>query len=212
MPRRDPPRVMPASSSLMRKRAAMPASKLKKLGATKLSEMDAKPDANARESGSGASLAMRPPDRRGAIADLPRASHTSHDAGGALEPTPAFEPGTPSPTVRHDAAFSAPSNGYCRHRSFASRRERAPVERARRSRERFRGFTSIDSVSYNADDIEATGRCITQHSRPRPGAGCRCAPARHFSRCRHETPEATEIFGPLDDADERAPQPPGPGH
>ena len=87
----------------MRKRAAMPASKLKKLGATKLSEMDAKPDANARESGSGASLAMRTPDRRGAIADLPRASHTSHDAGGALEPTPAFEPGTPSPTVRHDA-------------------------------------------------------------------------------------------------------------
>ena len=46
---------------------------------------------------------MRPPDRRGAIADLPRASHTSYDAGGALEPTPAFEPGTPSPTVRHDA-------------------------------------------------------------------------------------------------------------
>ena len=49
---------MPASSSLMRKRAAMPASKPKKLGATKLSEMDAKPDPNARESGSGGSLAM----------------------------------------------------------------------------------------------------------------------------------------------------------
>ena len=88
----------------MRKRAAMPASKLKKLGATKLSEMgDAKPDANARESGSGASLAMRPPDRRGAIADLPRASHTIPDAGGAPESTPALEPGTPSPTVRHIA-------------------------------------------------------------------------------------------------------------
>ena len=200
-----PPRVMPASSSLTRKRAAVPASKLKKLGATKLSEVDAKSDPNARESCSGGSLAMRPPDRRGALADLPRVSHTFHDAGGAPEPTPAFEPGTPSPTVRHFARlFSAPSNGYCRYR-VCSRRERAPVERARRSRERFRGFTSIDSVSYNADDIEATGRCITQHSRPRPGAGCRCAPARHFSRCRHETPEATEIFGPLDDADERAP-------
>ena len=94
---------MPASSSLMRKRAAMPASKPKKLGATKLSEMDAKPDPNARESGSGGSLAMRPPDRRGAIADLPRASHTIPDAGGAPESTPALEPGTPSPTVRHIA-------------------------------------------------------------------------------------------------------------
>ena len=87
----------------MRKRAAMPASKPKKLGATKLSEMDAKPDPNARESGSGGSLAMRPPDRRGAIADLPRASHTIPDAGGAPESTPALEPGTPSPTVRHIA-------------------------------------------------------------------------------------------------------------
>ena len=87
----------------MRKRAAMPASKPKKLGATKLSEMDAKPDPNARESGSGGSLAMRPPDRRGAIADLPRASHTFPDAGGAPESTPALEPGTPSPTVRHIA-------------------------------------------------------------------------------------------------------------
>ena len=98
-----PPRVMPASSSLTRKRAAVPASKLKKLGATKLSEVDAKSDPNARESCSGGSLAMRPPDRRGALADLPRVSHTFHDAGGAPEPTPAFEPGTPSPTVRHFA-------------------------------------------------------------------------------------------------------------
>ena len=46
---------------------------------------------------------MRPPDRRGAIADLPRASHTIPDAGGAPESTPALEPGTPSPTVRHIA-------------------------------------------------------------------------------------------------------------
>ena len=94
---------MPASSSLTRKRAAVPASKLKKLGATKLSEVDAKSEPNARESCSGGSLAMRPPDRRGALADLPRVSHTFHDAGGAPEPTPAFEPGTPSPTVRHFA-------------------------------------------------------------------------------------------------------------
>ena len=139
---------MPASSSLVRKRAAMPASKLKKLGATKLSEKDAKADPNARESGSGGSLAMRPPDRHGAVADLPRASHTFKDAGGAPGPPPELEPGTPSPTVRHFARlFSAPSNGYCRHRvRFASRRERAPVERARRSRERFRGLTSVDSV------------------------------------------------------------------
>lgn len=129
---------MPAvTSSIMRKRAAMPTSKPKKLGVMKLSEMDALAEKNAATGGaSSRGPDARRRDPRDATSDaLTLPTDHRYDAGSAAAPA-GDHPATPSPTVRRSdtarvlrhprptprfssrqAAVFCQSNGYRRYRT-----------------------------------------------------------------------------------------------
>ena len=141
--------AMPAvTSSIMRKRAAMPTSKPKKLGVMKLSEMDALAEKNAATGGaSSRGRDARGRDPRDATSDaLTLPTVHRYDAGSTAAPAEGH-PATPSPTVRRsDTArvlrHPRPTPGIdfrrAKRRFFPSPTATADTERARRTPPRSR--------------------------------------------------------------------------